>query len=200
MDLAEVTMPKAEALEHFKEYRSAVRKRHNAEDVAIMQGYKQLARGLAILSLSRAMKLGGLRNGLPRLAICRADVPRCWLLARTNGSCEFTTNRSSRMSRRTIRDRVSLPEGTFPGIKPADVWSDNQSYDAKSAIVPSVPPRLRPRGSLGLYHVLWEAEWTNEPPRDPALLRYLRGDLWAVLATWDLTEIERLVIAERARG
>jgi hypothetical protein len=35
-------------------------------------------------------------------------------------------------------------------------------------------------------------------PRDPALLRHVRGDLWAVLATWDLTELERLVLTQRA--
>ena len=40
------------------------------------------------------------------------------------------------------------------------------------------------------FHVLWEVEsWTPEPPRDPALLRHLRGDLWSVLAVWDLTEL-----------
>jgi len=33
------------------------------------------------------------------------------------------------------------------------------------------------------------------PPRDPALIRHIRGDLWAVLAVWDLTELERAVLA-----
>ncbi|MGH3300400.1 MAG: hypothetical protein ACRDOK_01755 [Streptosporangiaceae bacterium] len=35
------------------------------------------------------------------------------------------------------------------------------------------------------------------PPRDPALLRWIRGDLWAVVAQWDLTELERAVLSSR---
>jgi hypothetical protein len=53
---------------------------------------------------------------------------------------------------------------------------------------------------LAALHVLWEVErWELVPPTDPALIRHIRGDLWAVLATWDLTEIERHVLAQRAR-
>ena len=62
------------------------------------------------------------------------------------------------------------------------------------AIVPIVPPQFRPAGSLKRYFILWEADW-EEVPRDPMLLRYLGGDLFAVLAVWDLTEIERTVLA-----
>jgi hypothetical protein len=40
-------------------------------------------------------------------------------------------------------------------------------------------------------------EWTRVPPRDPALLRHIRGDLWVVLAVWDLTDLERLVLSQR---
>ena len=32
------------------------------------------------------------------------------------------------------------------------------------------------------------------PPRDPALLRNITGTLYAVLAVWDLTEVERAVL------
>jgi hypothetical protein len=68
-------------------------------------------------------------------------------------------------------------------------------------IVPLVPPQHRPRRpKLGRFHVLWEVErWDHTAPRDPALLRHIRGDLWAVVATWDLTELERAVLAQRAR-
>ena len=34
-------------------------------------------------------------------------------------------------------------------------------------------------------------------PRDPALLRHVRGDLWAVLSVWDLTDLERMVLSQR---
>ena len=70
------------------------------------------------------------------------------------------------------------------------------------SMVPNVPPKFRPARSttLATYHVLWEVdEWkkTPRPPGDPALLKHLRGDLWIVLATWDLTPLEQAVLAER---
>lgn len=67
--------------------------------------------------------------------------------------------------------------------------------------VPITPPGLRPtRGGLHLYHVLWEVEeWAQapEPPGDPALIRQVAGDLWAVYGVWDLSELERAAIAGR---
>jgi hypothetical protein len=48
------------------------------------------------------------------------------------------------------------------------------------------------------YHVLFEAVWSKAPPSDPFLLRRLgKGDLWLVLAMWDLTEVERAALAAR---
>ena len=64
-------------------------------------------------------------------------------------------------------------------------------------MVPIVPPQLRPHWGLHNYHILWEADWQKVPPRDPALLERIGGDLYAVLAVWDLTELERAVLAMR---
>jgi len=64
-------------------------------------------------------------------------------------------------------------------------------------MVPPVPPGLRPASAIGNYHVLWEAEWERVAPADPALLKHIGGDLYAVLAVWDLTELERAVLAGR---
>jgi hypothetical protein len=61
--------------------------------------------------------------------------------------------------------------------------------------VPLIPPRLRPAGDLSNYHILWEANW-QAPPTDPLLLRHLSGPLYAVLACWDLTPIERAVMGQ----
>src|SRR4029077_20974641 len=70
-----------------------------------------------------------------------------------------------------------------------------------TTVVPPVPPRFRPRrpARLAGLHILWEVEqWDPTPPRDPALLRPSRGALWSVLPTWDLTDLERHVLAQRA--
>jgi hypothetical protein len=80
--------------------------------------------------------------------------------------------------------------------------SRDLSVRSGHAMVPIIPPRYRPaRSRLPRLHILWEVPaWTLVAPIDPALLRHLRGDLWAVLATWDLTPLERAVLSQRGRS
>ena len=71
------------------------------------------------------------------------------------------------------------------------------SSDHKAQL-PLIPVHLRPKRGLENYHILWEAEWEPIPPRDPYLLRRIgKADLWLVVAHWDLTEVERAVLATR---
>ncbi len=64
--------------------------------------------------------------------------------------------------------------------------------------MPIVPINLRPKRGLANYHILWEAEWHNVVPVDPLLLRRLgKGDLWLVVAAWDLTEVEQAALTAR---
>ena len=48
--------------------------------------------------------------------------------------------------------------------------------------------------TLDRYFILWEADWQRRAPVDPALLRPVGGDLYVVVATWDLTDLERAVL------
>ncbi|MGQ0668070.1 MAG: hypothetical protein ACT4PO_00080 [Actinomycetota bacterium] len=206
MDVATITMDQEKAAEAFESYREAVKLRHSDEDEAIMRGYRELVHGRAVLKLSESMRLAGVtavehalwvKGGqrwftaqMPRLAIARADAP--WVYCDgilRDGSAQFRMDKW--VSRHTTRRYIDLPAGTFPA--PHTV-NDRRIM---SAMVPIVPPALRPRGSLVNYHLLFEAEWKAQPPRDPLLLRRLGGDLWAVVATWNLTEIERAVLAGR---
>lgn len=44
----------------------------------------------------------------------------------------------------------------------------------------------------------WEVEkWKPVPPRDPILVKRLTPNLFGVLATWNLTELERAIIRGR---
>lgn len=194
MNLATIEIPVDEAKERLAEYEAAVRQDRNAEDEAIAAGYRAAARGLPIIRLSQAIADGGwFDDGLPRIAVVRADAQQCWV--RVNhwqapeqvlfSATPDADNRGALVGRHTVR---------VPVKSPARHWTRGRT------VVPVVPPRFRPRPArLRRCHTLWEVEsWTPEPPKDPALLRHIRGDLWAVLAVWDLTELERAVLAQRS--
>ena len=88
-------------------------------------------------------------------------------------------NRGALIGKHTVRvDRV-------PGRPP----QANRSADTWRTIVPLIPPRHRPsQRRVRGFHILWEVEaWTPTPSKDPALVRHIRGDLWSVVATWDLS-------------
>jgi hypothetical protein len=72
-----------------------------------------------------------------------------------------------------------------------------------AAMVPMVPADVYPSRGLDLskHFVLWEVEdWDAAPPVDPMLLKPIGGNLYAVIAQWNLTEIERVIIAGTRRG
>lgn len=196
MDLATITMPRNEARAKFLEYRRAVRDRHDAEDEAIMRGYKALAAGSQLVELAATIRAGGVdEQHRPRLAVARADAEFCWMTRSRTGAVEFSTR--EQWDWRHRREVRRFPSGTLPEISPAVPWS---SWDRHMAMVPPVPPGLRPKHSLAGYTVLWEAEWTRVAPKDPALLKHIGGDLYAVVAIWDLTDLERAVLARRFDG
>ncbi len=69
-----------------------------------------------------------------------------------------------------------------------------------------VPADKRPdKGQLHDWHILWEVDqWhdrsqTLTASRDPYLLKHVGGDLWAVLAEWDLTPLEMAILEARPR-
>lgn len=191
MQLETIEMPRAEARRLFLEYRRAVRARHDAEDEAIMRGYRALADGRQVIDLAQAIAAGGVdEHAMPRLAALRADARWCYSHGVTStGSVTFCMDEWS--SARATRRRIALPPGTFAPDQ-SRAWQRQ-----KRALVPTVPPMFRPAGSLERYVILWEAEWRPFPPTDPALLRRLGGNLYAVLAVWDLTELEKTVLAGR---
>ncbi len=61
--------------------------------------------------------------------------------------------------------------------------------------MPLIPPHLRPADAYRNYHILWECnEWRRVAPSDPLLLKHITGHVYAVVAQWDLTEIERAIM------
>lgn len=199
MDLATIEVGKDEALAKLEEYTRAVYAERTAEDDAIAAAYRAASRGLPVIDLPRSVASAGFHdNSLPRMAVIRADATECF--ARWSGNDlifadrdDWAVNRGALVGQHSVRVPVAGDE--MPSRVARKTWT------AGRTMVPIVPPRHRPRPNrLRRCHILWEVEsWTWVPPEDPALLRHIRGNLWAVLAQWDLTELERLVLTQRTR-
>ena len=199
METTAVAVDQEVAQKAFEEYRSAFRESHEQTDGEIMRAYKALAAGKTLISLSGAIRTGGLDEiGRPQLAIARADEPRITMHIERDGGITY------RPSSWTIRaeDRVfQLPAGTLapPLDETMDSWRQPWSGTWYAAL-PFIPPTCRPPLRIENYHLLWEATWhkgsgPRSQLRDPMLLRRVGGDLFAVVAAWDLTEVEKLVLA-----
>lgn len=201
MDLTTITLDRIEANRQVLAYRKAVKARQNAEDEAILKGYRALAKGHQLLNLTDALRRGGVDDrGLPRLAVMKADERWCYvdLGWQLDGAVTFSSVLPSRVRGNMRRGVYRFGAGTLahgPGS------NYGHSRTGLRSQVPMVPPGLRPNCSLAGYEILWEVpEWqpAPRPPGDPALLRHITGDLYAVVAIWDLTELERAVLGARA--
>lgn len=222
MHLQTVEIPRAQAREAAAEYRRAAKtiddpaRRREFEEIA--RAYKIAARdGMQMIALTPTIAAGGMVTRtrvwgdrrahymLPAIAACRASAAFVYTRGlREDGRLELVDSlyRSSRyrVGRLVLENVGELPAGYTSGWNLVGSWSG----EAWQAMVPIVPPKHRPAGtsSLASYLVLWEVDdwqWAKvpAPPGDPALLRHVAGDIYAVLATWDLTELEKLVLSGR---
>lgn len=184
----------AVAREKFAEYRAAVKARHCAEDAMVLACYRQLCRGRKLVNIVEAMRAAGVKptNGLPQLAIARASWRECYFdddKWRNNERFAVFSEKWSPPYNATS-SVVRVPASTFPPLA-GKRWRNGK------AIVPTIPPALRPSSHLSNYHILWEAEWERVPV-DPVLLKHVGGPVYAVLAMWDLTPVEQAVLGLRS--
>lgn len=209
---ATITMDRNKAREAFLDYRRSVRERLTAEDERIMAGYKALSQGQQLINLREVISAGGTHpNGLPRLAVARSDTPWVYAERDQNGALTFWPNNNWSFKGSTIAAGVHrFPAGTLPNCTQlgCDMTKDLWYHDAHKnswsknlrAMVPNVPPGLRPVAKLSNFATMFEVDkWERapRPPGDPALLKHLGGELWAVLAIWDLTPLEQAVLSGR---
>lgn len=204
MNVATIKMTRGDAAAAFREYQAAVRADRpgikqvwRQEDRGLMRAYKAISRGQQVLDLHAGFKRAGSKLydhcpvPLPQLAICPSDGQTCHLKVYQNGSARFSDEKASWRAKRRV---VTLPGGTLPPFESAEMWRHSEH----KTTVPMIPPHLRPKHDLGNYFTLWEVEsWTLDPSRDPMLLKSLGGALYAVLATWDLTDVERAILRNR---
>lgn len=203
MNIQPITMEQQQAREAYLEYRREVRARYGSvagatvADRTTLAAYRELGRGRQLLDLHKVMReVGHDAQFRPVLAICRAGAQWCACRRFRDGGVLFRVETpdlgwADRDSK--TRGDVRLAPGTLPGLA-GNSWT----FDVR-AMVPEVPIHLRP-AKLEKYHVLWEATWEPVPPADPFLLRHLTGSLYTVLAQWDLTPIEQLVLGALRSG
>lgn len=149
-----------------------------------------VVKGKVVIRALDSIRTAGLNEqALPKLALARADWKRVYLDMNTDGSAIMHDVPSHWMpARMAANRRFDLPAGSF---------APRRQHHRAEAIVPHIPPDIRPKRGLANYHVLFEAEWSRMIPVDPMLLRRIgkEGDLWIVVAAWELTEVERAVLA-----
>jgi hypothetical protein len=183
--LPSITMPRQEAIRAYREFRQACHGNPTDMDSAVMMGLKALAKGHAIIDLDAAMRAAGVDDRQrPKLAVARASWDFVsYRTAHRNDAVEFFRPPLPRRGRAALAATVA--RGALPFVR-----------HGFRAAVPYTPPSVRPRQPDD-YHILWEAVWEpTTPPFDPFLLRRVRGNLFAVLAVWDLTDLERAVMAQ----
>lgn len=195
MNVTTIRIPEAEAKEKLRAYRKQLHRRADDEFAACAAGYEQLAKGRALLNVADAIRSAPRdEKNRPRLAIARADRHQVHYLE-SSGRDRFCAASSTWNVKSPSLDMV------FSGA----VWSTRPAEGY--ALVPMVPAdALEAAGNPALKKcfVLWEVEqWADRrigsrPDIDPLLLLPLGGDLYAVLAEWNLTPLERAVMAVRA--
>jgi hypothetical protein len=203
MQTLSIDLDRSKARALYRQYRAHV---HWSKpiDRECMRAYQLLAQGRLVIQALESVKAAGVNAegegfGFPKLALCRADALSCNASISHDGSLTMSADDARTRYRRPnwtpipSRNVFSWPAGSFP-------VSPNRKRSRATALVPTPPLNLRPKRGLANYHVLWEADWTLMPPHDPFLLRRIgQADLWVVVCQWDLSSVERAVLATRVR-
>lgn len=186
------------------------RKVKDPELVAAERIYYHLALGKKLIDVGQAIREGGFDDDMrPRLAIARADrrqICFTWPWWDDRGAFNANLHESAGQQHETLIERVNFNRRHGVVKYHDNARTLRYQPDIKVyALVPLVPPIHRPKAPLAQFHILWEVErWAEQrigakPPVDPYLLQRIAGDIFEIVAEWDLTEVERLVMEGRAR-
>lgn len=214
MDVQTLTMPRHEARERLRAYRKSLHRRADAEYDIAAKGLEAIAEGFAVIDVAAAIRETAIDHvGRPMLAIARSDRKH---VVFEHDSWSPTANfwtESTFTPRQAVRDHYPTlvrdvhmgmtgraRAETVPGRGRDDGVPNGYS------LVPMVPPQALEeagRPQLKKCFTLWEVEhWADtkiasKSDLDPYLLKHIGGDLYAVLAAWELTELERAVMNGR---
>lgn len=196
MNVPTLTMPVEAARERLKAYRAGIHRRADEEWERAAVAYERLAQGTPLIQLSQAIQNAPCDvRGRPLLAIARADRKQVQVYLFDRGTVvDYDTQRNVGRRYPGLSHRVTM---TRPAM---ETWGVNGF-----ALVPMVPPDVLGTRQLKTHYVLWDVvAWADQrigarPDRDPYLLERVADDLFAVVGEWDLTDVERAVMGDRAR-
>lgn len=210
MKVEELVIEKREVEQELENLKHAIKEGYISKRTTIardlMAVYGHLKHGGKIVDLFKTFRDVGLNDdGHPKLGIVQFNARYCYLYKKKNGGAIFSNeNKDSwkTYANKTNGD-IELPPDTFE-------WSEENLEKGTrwKTIAPIVPPRVLTIASTKLtpqhYHVLFESEvWAKSkppvPPRDPILGRMLTPNIFGIIATWDLTKLERTIIKGRIK-
>lgn len=213
MELAEIEVEKREIEEELANLKLAIKDGYISKRTTIardlMAVYGHLKYGGKIIDLYKTFTETGLtEEGHPKLAIVQFSSKYCYLYKKPRSGGAIFSNAPLPRGRRgwgTVYAQksegdIELPSDTFeyPDLKGELHWK---------TLAPMVPPRVLTIASTKLtpkeYYILWEAdEWSiskpARPPGDPILGKLLTPNIFGIIATWNLTKLEQIIL--RGRG
>lgn len=185
---------KAKARHYARELKKARMKdvdiKYRLEYEVLRRAYAELAKGTKVLDIHQAIAAGGFYDNMfPKLAIARADQRDVRMRWGAGTRIEYHSgqNKWGTYEKHSIRH---VDVGITHNRTTREGWI--VTLDASSR-VPKIPLEHIPEGKpLSKFYILWEVEkWEQAHiDRDPYLLRYLGGPFYAVVAEWDLTDLE----------
>jgi hypothetical protein len=198
-EIHKIKMPKEQAKEEWKKYCEVLKKRKEKFLKIMKDAHFQMKEGRELIDIYKVMKQTGLNeNNQPRLAIARADLKQVYFIKQDEGTGFFSAERSRWNGQ---KDDVILPQNTFKTHWKRKEGESESSWNIEHkelrTKVPIIPIEILPEGALSNYYVLWETnEWEELPEtKDPLLLKRISENLFAILGSWDLTELEQSIIS-----
>jgi hypothetical protein len=185
MNVQTIQVDPAHALQKLDEYKQATKNERHEQDVMLRRAYKLAAKGYRLINVAAALKETGLNEkGQPRLALARADWKDVVFTFSWWRSGKRCFSHIDRPQENYIR--YEIPDEIYP----AELLTNKH---LKSP-VPHIPPSARPRYKLENYHILFEVKSWEEYPADPYLLKHVHGWIYAVIAEWELSPLELMIL------
>jgi hypothetical protein len=191
MNVDTITIPKETAITKVGELKSLKRSQLTEEDEKLLSLYTSISKHNArVISLRAAFRQAGLNDlNQPSVAVAQGDWKTVFFrpLGWTNSTGGEFWHRNLSWRRQNAAGVINIQSGTFQAPL---------ATNALSTQVPYVPASVRPKYHLRNYHILFEVDaWTVEAMSiDPFLLKHINGDLYAVVAEWDLTPLEAMLV------